>query len=111
MAINSSISQPTLPRNETKATRNRIADPFAQPERRMNDYGSQEVVPVKQSTMDDVRIGRTSFNSTGNDDTVIRPGDGAQPFAATYDAKQGNPVRYEPTDRSSATVGPVYPGS
>lgn len=61
--------------------------------------------------MDNVRIGRASFNSSGNDDAVVRMSSGQQPFASTYDAKQGDPVRYQPTDRSSATVGPVYPAS
>lgn len=46
LVANSSISQPLLPRNENKSTRNRIADPFAQPERRVHDYGSQEAAPV-----------------------------------------------------------------
>ena len=61
--------------------------------------------------MENVRIGRASFNSSGNDDAVVRMSSGQQPFASTYDAKQGDPVRYQPTDRSSATVGPVYPAS
>ena len=46
LVANSGISQPLLPRNENKSTRNRIADPFAQPERRVHDYGSQEAASV-----------------------------------------------------------------
>ena len=46
LVANSSISQPLLPRNENKSTRSRIADPFAQPERRVHDYSSQEVALV-----------------------------------------------------------------
>ena len=43
---NSSISQPQLPKNQSKSTRNnRIADPFAHVDNRLNDYGTQEVIP------------------------------------------------------------------
>ena len=46
VAANSSISQPQLSRNETKSTRPRIADPFAQVGTKINDYSSQEAMPT-----------------------------------------------------------------
>ena len=61
--------------------------------------------------MDSVRIGRASFGSSGNNEAAGRTGTNQQTLAATYDAATANPVRYQPTDRSAATVGPMYPGS